>query len=253
MATAQVLLDTTQYVRVNVGVNRIMLQAMRDAVRIVVNEAKPSKSNTSFHLLAGDDSPLILDATDTNVWALATSVNASLVVTETRNPLPVATETAFSAGGETGSSFARVLHLTLEPNAFYSVRLEKNADIAIRYVEAKGANLHIVKGAESGSIVALSELISTNAILTTGFYGSITVYDGPATGHAVLWGADKITESVYPNESFVIELNNITSTTVDTYLSIGVQQISDAGTYVILQPDTLLEPTTEMSTYNGAN
>ena len=230
-----------------------MLQAMRDAVRIVINKDKPSRGNTSFHLLGGEDAPLILDVVDSNVWALATSDKASLVVTETINPLPVATETAFSAGGETGTSFARVIPLTLSAGGFYSVRLEKNSQIAIRYVEAMGTNLHIVKGTESGTIFALSEFISTNAIIPTEFFGSIVVYDGPGVGEGVLWGQDKITESVYPNGDFIIELNNLSSETLQTYLSIGVQQISDAGTFIILQPDTLLEPTTEMSTFNGNN
>lgn len=90
MSTAQVALDTTQYVRVNVGLNRLMLQSMRDAVRIVVSDAKPAVSNTSFHILTGADSPLQFDTVDTNVWALATSVdNCTLIVTEIDAPVLV--------------------------------------------------------------------------------------------------------------------------------------------------------------------
>lgn len=228
-----------------------MLQAMRDAVRIVIAESKPSKGNTSFHLLGGDDAPLMLDTTDSNVWALATSDKASLVVTELKNPLSVATQSQFSAGGSLGTSFGRVIPLTVPANSRYSVELQKNSQVAIRYVEAKGLDIEIVKGDKTGTIVALREFISTNGILTPDFFGSFAVYNGPATGDALLWGREKITESTYPDGQFVIELENITSEAVDTYLSIGVQQISDAGVYSILQPGTQLEPTTEMSTFNG--
>lgn len=51
MTTSVANLDTTQYVKVNIGLNPITLQAHRDAVRIVFSDAKPAKSNTAFHIL----------------------------------------------------------------------------------------------------------------------------------------------------------------------------------------------------------
>lgn len=253
MPTAQVVLDTSRYVRVNEGYFRIMLQALNDAVRVVISAERPSKGNTSFHMLTGGDAPLMVDANDANVWALATTRNSSLIVTEIKNPLPVSTQTAFSAAGILGTSFARVIPLSLPAGAKYSVKIQKNSDVAIRFIAANGLHITAVRGVESGDIVALPDFISTNGFITSEFFGSMEVYDGPAIGDAVLGEQDRISESIYPDGTFVIELENLTTSVVNTYLTVGVQQISDPGVYLILQPDTLLEPTTEMSDYNGTN
>jgi len=82
MTTSIANLDTTQYVKVNIGLNPITLQAHRDAVRIVFSDVKPAKSNTAFHTLGGDDAPVILPFNDVGVWALSTTDRSSLVVTE---------------------------------------------------------------------------------------------------------------------------------------------------------------------------
>lgn len=98
MPTVLVNLSTTEYVRVNTSLNPLLLQAHRDTVRITISTAKPTKSNTVFHTLGGDDAPLKLDSIDTNIWALATSDKSSLIVTET-NTKPVDTglqKTAFN-------------------------------------------------------------------------------------------------------------------------------------------------------------
>lgn len=68
----------------------MVLQAHRDSVRIVLSELKPSKGNSVFHLLGGDDEPLPLHSLDTNVWALAITDKSSLIVSETEPP-PVKT------------------------------------------------------------------------------------------------------------------------------------------------------------------
>lgn len=88
MATSSVILDLTQYVRINVGYTSIILQAHRDAVRIVMGETKPIRNNKAFMLLGVSDAPLPLNNVDTNVWALATSKTSSLVVTETAYATP---------------------------------------------------------------------------------------------------------------------------------------------------------------------
>lgn len=84
MPTVAVNLDVDNYVQVNVEFNPLLLQAHRDAVRITISELKPLKSNTVFHVLGGDDAPLALNSIDTNVWALATTDNSSLIVSETK-------------------------------------------------------------------------------------------------------------------------------------------------------------------------
>lgn len=83
MSTGNVLLSTTEYVRINVGLNPVWLQAHRDAVRIVFSESKPNRDNQSFHVLSGDESSRQIPSIDVNVWALATSDTSSLTITET--------------------------------------------------------------------------------------------------------------------------------------------------------------------------
>lgn len=83
MATSSVTLDTTQYVRINIGYKSMILQAHRDAVRVVVSDAKPVITNTAFHLIGDGSDPFPLNIVNTNVWALAMSDKSSLIVTET--------------------------------------------------------------------------------------------------------------------------------------------------------------------------
>lgn len=82
MTTSAVNLDTTQYVKVNKGLNPLILQSLRDAVRVTVSDVKPARSNGVYHLLSGDDEPMTLPGTDADVWVLAVSDDASLIVTE---------------------------------------------------------------------------------------------------------------------------------------------------------------------------
>lgn len=82
MATSSVVLDITQYVRVNVGYTSMILQAHNDSVRVVVSDAKPALSNTAFHTLGGGDAPLSIDPVDINVWAIAVTDKSSLIITE---------------------------------------------------------------------------------------------------------------------------------------------------------------------------
>lgn len=82
MSTVSVSLDPSQYVRVNIGKNPILIQSFRDSVRVAFSESQPAKSNTAFHLLTPDHPPLRWDATDINVWALATSDRCGMSITE---------------------------------------------------------------------------------------------------------------------------------------------------------------------------
>ena len=90
MPTVKVNLDTTQYVQVNTSSKPepMILQAHRDSVRITLSNTKPTKGNPVFHVLGREDPVLPLSSPDTNVWALATSDNSTLIVTETE-PFPV--------------------------------------------------------------------------------------------------------------------------------------------------------------------
>lgn len=82
MPTGNVLLSTEEYVRINMGQNPMILQAHRDAVRIVFNDVKPARGNASFHVLHCNDAPYPIPLVDNNVWALATSDDSSLTITE---------------------------------------------------------------------------------------------------------------------------------------------------------------------------
>ncbi len=82
MATSSVVLDTTQYVRINIAYKSMILQAHNDSVRVVVSQAKPAKSNTAFHTLGGGDAPLHIDIINDTVWALAMTDKSSLIITE---------------------------------------------------------------------------------------------------------------------------------------------------------------------------
>jgi hypothetical protein len=88
MPTVSVNLSTTEYVQVNTCFNPMMLQCLRDSVRITFNATKPARSNTVFHALSGKDAPLQFNSVDTNVWALAVTDKSSLIVSET-TPLPI--------------------------------------------------------------------------------------------------------------------------------------------------------------------
>ncbi len=82
MATVNVPLDVTQYVRVNIGQSPLTLQAHNDAVHIVFSELQPARSNKVTHILTDYIGPKDFVYQDTNVWALATTANSSLVSTE---------------------------------------------------------------------------------------------------------------------------------------------------------------------------
>ena len=82
MATGSVVLDTSQYVRVNQGLNPLILQAHRDSVRVTFNDVRPAKDNVAFHQLSGADPIYSVPSLDTNVWVLAMTDSSSLVVTE---------------------------------------------------------------------------------------------------------------------------------------------------------------------------
>ena len=82
MPTVKVALDESQYVRVNNTLNSVVLQSLRDTVRIVLSDAQPTPNNKVFHELGGKDSPLHLESPDTNIWALAMTDRSALITSE---------------------------------------------------------------------------------------------------------------------------------------------------------------------------
>ena len=167
--------------------------------------------------------------------------------------LKTSTLDSFSAAGESGKAYATTVPVTLAAGAQYSVKLQKNSNVAVRFIRAEGLYVEAVSGQPAGNLVSLNSFISTNGIVLSDFIGSIEVYDGEPTGDVVLGALNELKESFYPDGELVIELRNDTLTSISTFLSIGVEQVSASGVYTILEPATLLEPTTEMSRFNGLN
>lgn len=165
----------------------------------------------------------------------------------------VSSSNALSAGAMAGYSFARSVGLSIPANTTYSASIQKNSNIAVELVECIGAEISIVTGSPGGSIVSLADLIPLNSVLPSQFFGSVDVFDGASTGDKVITQSDRLGTSFYPDGSMCIEISNNSDSTLNTSLSIGVVQISDVGVYSILTQDTQIEPTTEMSDYNGTN
>ena len=167
--------------------------------------------------------------------------------------LKVSSIDSFSAAGATGLAFARTTAVTIPAGSSYSVKLQKSANVAVRFIRAKGLYVTAVSGSINGAIVELDDFISTNGIITPTFSASMEIHNEGTTGSFVLGRDDELMDSFYPDGEFVIGLENTSATSLDTHLSIGLEQISLTGVYIILEPSTQLEPNTEMSTYNGTN
>ena len=167
--------------------------------------------------------------------------------------LKTSTLDSFSAAGASGLAYARTIPITLTAGEINSVKIQKNSNTAVRFVRAAGLFVDAVKGNVTGDIISLTDLVSTNGIIQSDFIGLIELYNGQATGDTVLGALNELKDSFYPDGQFVIEIRNATTETISTFLSIGVEQISDTGIYTILEPDTQIEPTTEMSIFNGLN
>lgn len=238
MATARVLLDTTQYVRVTDRFDIIWLQCLRDTVRIVFSNDKPSRNNTTFHLIAGDDPMMEFDNVDTSIWALATTPESTLIITNVSN-LP--------------KTFASVVNVSIPAKGRYSLRIEKNSSVAVQRISAPNITILAKKGDETGQLVQLAQLVSSDGLNDSLFTGVLEVYDGPATGDTLFADVGLLDQEFYPDGNYAIELYNPSDVTVDTHVAVTVRQITITGVYVILEPTTQLEPTTEMSVFNGTN
>ena len=160
---------------------------------------------------------------------------------------------SFSAAGEAGKAYARSVQVTLAAGAVYSVKLQKNSNVAVRFARADGLYIEAVYGDITGSILSLNEFVTTNGVFASDFVGSFEVHAGPAAGDILFGSMNELSDSFYPDGQMVIQITNNTELSITTSLSIGVEQISGAGIYSILEPDTQLNANTEMSDYNGLN
>ena len=165
----------------------------------------------------------------------------------------VSTLDSFSSAGAAGMAFARTVPISIPAGDTYSIVIQKNSNVAVRFINAEGLYIEAVNGSASGDLVGLDSLLTTNGIIQSDFIGLIEAYNSAPIGTAILGRQNELLESFYPDGQFVIALINNTLADVTTFLSIGIEQISESGVYSILEPTTQIEPTTEMSIYNGIN
>lgn len=92
MTTQNVILDTTQYVKINNETGSFLLQSHGDTVRIAFSDDKPVRSNTAFHELggqAGIESVLQVPPIETFIWALAMTTSSKMTITKLNIYVPV--------------------------------------------------------------------------------------------------------------------------------------------------------------------
>lgn len=80
MTTTTVALSTTVYTLVSTLENPLLLQAHRDAVRLVYSDDQPDPATPDFHLLRARTDPFHVDRGSTQLWAKGTSAECTLVV-----------------------------------------------------------------------------------------------------------------------------------------------------------------------------
>ena len=91
-STQNVILDTSQYVKINDDPGSFLLQSHGDTVRIAFSDLKPAKSNTAFHELggqAGVESVLQVPPIETFIWVLAMTDRSKLTITKLNEGIPV--------------------------------------------------------------------------------------------------------------------------------------------------------------------
>ena len=106
-STQNVILDTSQYVKINDDPGSFLLQSHGDTVRIAFSDVKPTKSNTAFHELGGQASiPQMFQTPyyETFIWALAMTDSSSLTITRSNMDVPVAIKEPLNPTGNVSIS-----------------------------------------------------------------------------------------------------------------------------------------------------
>lgn len=180
MPTASVNLSTTEYKRVNVGRDPMLLQAHRDSVRVVFSDSKPTLSNATFHLLNGGSDPLHIPEHDTHVWALAMTDTSSLVVTEWTN------EDVWVSVEADDVNYTAI-NIDTNPNLYYNLFSLKNVSADTR-CEVAVANFVVDANKSVEFVAQIDSVLSGNtaftahpdtAVLEVSYEGTS---DGPVSG-----------------------------------------------------------------------
>jgi len=152
-----------------------------------------------------------------------------------------------------GNAISVSKELNLAANSVISIKLVKNVESVITYATANGLFVSYVDGDVSGNLFAVSSGARLNTLATPNNESSFEFYDGAATGTLAATEKDRINLIFVINGLGVIQLENKTAEPISTIFSCGVAALSEPVLPYMLTVDTLLEPTTEMSIYNGTN
>lgn len=252
MATAQANLDVTQYVRVNLGQYPITLQAQRDSVRVIFSDDKPARGSPVFHLIDGGDEPWTVEYNDTNVWALATSANSSLFVTEfvdgflrIRDPRNAATldGSLFTITGTYTVSNGETLAFNLFPAADLIIhRVSVNADLPVT-----AYSMHATGSPDGIFTAAALNLILGNTSPSQGqmYYNAVSQGTILCLGQQTI--EPRIVASVGDTPSFSV--TNDTGASKALTIVILIEEIGAQADPFGLLPTTNLMDDTEMSVY----
>lgn len=150
-----------------------------------------------------------------------------------------------------GNALAASGRITVPANSTYSAKAINNSDAIVVFVEARGLVISFLDGEPTGDIVDAISGGKLNTLEPYLFNTSIQFYDGGATGERVVSAFDRLDTPVVINGGGAFELVNETNEAVTTYFSIGQVGISEPVIDLLLTPDTLIEPNTEMGNYNG--
>ena len=152
-----------------------------------------------------------------------------------------------------GNAISVSNRVTVPANSRVSIKTRKNCDAVIVHATANGVFISYVDGDVSGNLISVVSGAKLNTLEEFRFESSFEFYDGPAIGIPASTDKDRINEFFVINGGGVIELENLTDTDVTTFFSCGIVALSPPIVPFMLTSETLLQPTTEMSTYNGIN
>jgi hypothetical protein len=143
--------------------------------------------------------------------------------------------------------------LTIPKKSSVSIRVRKNADSVITFAAAADVFISYSDGVVSGNLIGLASGERLNTLEELRFQSSFEFYDGPAIGSLSITNKDRIDAFFVSNGGGVVQLENTTDTSIETFFSCGIVTLSAPVTPYMLVPTTALIETTLMETYNGSD
>lgn len=246
MPTVIAALDTEQYVRINASYGGFVLQAHRDSVRIVLSESQPVVGNTAFHLLGGDDDPLILESVDTNIWALAQTDRSSLIISDTVDPDTRQPDI-------NGDTYSFTESQELSPGASIAFNVIMFSDSYLQnIVTADGVVIRIRDEFVTGdaSTIVLANNLNMGSSNTTPAQAQL--YLNPVfSGSIIEMGVGLLNSRCVLDTSvpFSVSFTNTSDSTITVPIFISFSEYGSRISLLPLEASTLLASNTEMSDY----